>query len=47
MKIWIVCLGGFLIVNGLMIAADLRFDYDHLVQGGLSLAAGVLVFLQK
>lgn len=47
MKLWVLCLSAFLILNGLIGAADLSFKYDDLVTGGLSVAAGVLVFLQK
>jgi hypothetical protein len=47
MKLWIACLGAFLVLNGLIEVADLSFQYDHLVTGGLSLAAGVLAFVQK
>jgi len=47
MKLWIAVLGAFLILNGLMEVIDLSFKYDNLVNGGLSLAAGVLVYFQK
>lgn len=47
MKLWALCLGAFLILNGLAIAIDLSFKYDDLVIGGLSVFAGVLVILQK
>jgi len=47
MKLWALCLSAFLILNGLAVAADLSFKYDDIVLGSLSVAAGVLVFLQK
>jgi len=47
MKLWVLCLSAFLVLNGLAIAADLSFKYDDLVLGSLSVAAGVLVFIQK
>jgi uncharacterized membrane protein HdeD (DUF308 family) len=47
MKLWIAVLGAFLILNGLMEVADLSFKYDNLVNGALSLTAGVLAFTQK
>ncbi|NVK38850.1 MAG: hypothetical protein HWE18_13065 [Gammaproteobacteria bacterium] len=47
MKLWMAVLGAFLVLNGLMEVVDLSFKYDHLVNGALSLAAGVLVFTQK
>ena len=47
MKIWVMGLSGFLVLNGLVSVIGLSFQYDHMVIGGLSLATGVLVFLQK
>ena len=43
----IAVLGAYLVLNGLMEVADLSFKYDHLINGALSLAAGVLAFTQK
>jgi len=47
MKIWIITLSAFLVLNGLMMVTNLRFDYSHLVLGVLSIVAGVTTYLQK
>jgi len=37
----------WLILVGLMGIADLSFKYDHLIQGVLALAAGILLLLKR
>lgn len=37
----------WLVLVGLMGIADLSFKYDHIIQGALALAAGVLLFLKR
>jgi len=37
----------WLLLVGLMGVADLSFKYDHLIQGVLALAAGILLLIKR
>lgn len=47
MKLWMIFLGGWLILTGLTDLLSLSFRYDDEVKGILAIIAGLLVFVKK
>ncbi len=47
MSISSILLACFLLCYGLLAVTNIRFEYSHVVMGGLAIAAGVFIFARK
>jgi hypothetical protein len=47
MSISSILLASFLLVYGLLTVTNIRFEFSHVVLGGLAIAAGVCLFAKK